>query len=255
VRFWSLDHHRREVASGPPSAWPLLVFARSGCLIAESERHRWYLPPSRALWVPSGLPCTIRTVQAASVRSLYFCPELCLGREPGPLSVSPLLHELIVAVCARGPLLDDRPYDRALAAVVAAEVQTAPTVPTGLPWPDSPWLRSLAEDAFATTRPLAALVAATGYSRRTIERAMVSETGLSLGRWFRQARLLRSLVQISQGATVADASFAAGYSEPSAFSHAFRRAFGFSPGRTESESVKRRGSGPVGPHRYPAGLA
>ncbi len=50
-----------------------------------------------------------------------------------------------------------------------------------------------------------------------------------MGAWCRQARLLLSLPALAAGRSVLDVALSHGYDSPSAFSAAFRRAFGISP--------------------------
>lgn len=167
----------------------------------------------------------------ARVRSLYFSPEFPVALPESPIEVLPLLRELIVAACARGPLLAFRPDHVALAELLRYELGMALTHPVGLPWPQSEWLQRFATSAADTPADADRLIAETGYSRRTVERAMVAQTRLSLGRWLRQARMLRALAILSGGGSVGEAALGAGYSEPSAFIHAFRHAYGVTPGR------------------------
>lgn len=231
VRFWALDHHRGESVVGPPTPWAMLVYSGEGALFVEADDLQWVLPANRAFLFPGGHRFTMKTLAATRVRSLYFSPDFPLRVEPGPVDVTPLLRELILAACERGPLVADRPESAALAMMVRLEVEGASRLPTSLPWPRTPWLRRFATAAMESTSSLERLLESTGFSRRTVERAILAETHLSLGRWFRQARMLRSLVCLSEGGAVGEAAMEAGYSEPSAYIHAFRRAFGSTPGR------------------------
>jgi AraC-like DNA-binding protein len=181
-------------------------------------------------------PYRLRTLAPAEVRSLYFSPSTPVRAEVGPIDVRPLLRELILDACSRGPLLASRSDHAALAELIRHEVEAAPPLPTGLPWPRTVWLREFAERAMGGSGRVDALIEASGYSRRTLERAMREETALSLGRWLRQARMLRSIARLGEGATVAEAALASGYSEPSAYIHAFRKAFSITPGRALGES-------------------
>ncbi len=230
VRFWTLDHHRGERVDGPPTPWPTLVYAEAGALFVELDDRKWALPADRALVVGAGVRFTMRTLAPARVRSLYFGPDFPLPKASGLVEVTPLFRELIVAACRRGPLLASREEHRALTVLLRVELEAASSLPTGLPWPRSEWLRRFASEALDGDGPVDEALAKTGYSRRTLERAMAEETRLSLGRWLRQARLLKAVVALGEGCSVADAAAVAGYSEPSAFIHAFRRAYGTTPG-------------------------
>ena len=77
----------------------------------------------------------------------------------------------------------------------------------------------------------AALAKRFGIGVRTLERAFTSETGLSFGRWRRQARFLHALRGLGGGAPVKQAALEAGYRSASAFIAAFRAALNATPGR------------------------
>ncbi len=78
-----------------------LAWAASGVLTVLTADATWVLPPTRALWIPAGLPHeTASDGGRATMRSLYIRPGLFrvswdeTGR-PTPVAASPLLAELI----------------------------------------------------------------------------------------------------------------------------------------------------------------
>lgn len=227
VRFWSLDHHRAEQVVWPVSSWVKLVFAAEGTLMVQTRSHLHLLPPNRAILIPAGEPHPSRTLGRARVRTLYFPDSSFLSASYGVLEVRPLFRELISEACRVGPLRSTRPREWALSSLLAAEIELAPRMPTSIQMPRSGWLAAWAEaflDDPATPEPA-------GFSRRTIERRMTSETGLSLGLWRQQARALRGLQALSSGSTVLEAAMAAGFDTCSGFIQSFRRQFGVTPGR------------------------
>ena len=70
-----------------------------------------------------------------------------------------------------------------------------------------------------------------GVGVRTLERGFAAETGLSFGRWRRQARLLHALRRLGAGVPVKQAALDAGYQSASAFIAAFRETFATTPAR------------------------
>lgn len=78
---------------------------------------------------------------------------------------------------------------------------------------------------------LNAVASAAGMARRTLERLFVRETGMSVGQWRQRLRLMQALRLLAEGESVTRVSVRAGYSTPSAFTHAFRRAMGQPPSR------------------------
>jgi len=79
--------------------------------------------------------------------------------------------------------------------------------------------------------PLAAAAAHAGVSLRTAERRFFAETGMPLGRWRQQARLLAGVRSLASGGDVTESALAAGYESTSAFIAAFRKVFGTTPGQ------------------------
>jgi hypothetical protein len=227
VRFWSLDHYRPEPVLWPLSPWPKLVYALEGTIQVTAANRVFVLPPNRAIWIEAGAEHPAATLGKARVRTLYFAPDLGVHRECAPIDIRPLFRELIAEACERGPLFRGDGLDEALATLLAAEAVRAPTIPTGIPRPQSPWLREWADEflRFPLETPPAP------YSRRTLERQFLKETGLTYGQWCSQARALAGLRALSLGATVQEAAVEAGFGSTSGFIQSFRKQFGVSPGK------------------------
>lgn len=227
VRFWSLDHHRAEPVLWPISPWPKLVYAAEGTLQVESANRLWVLPSSRALWVPAGESHRAATLGRARVRTLYFSPDMRFERAEGTVAVRPLLRELIVEACDCGPLRTGEARFEAIAVLLRFELEWAPAVPTGIVLPHSDWLRAWTSAFLADpSTPLKG-----EWSRRTLERHLQKETGMSLGQWCQQARAVIGLRALSTGSTVLEAAMEAGFATSSGFVHSFRKRFGTTPGR------------------------
>jgi len=227
VRFWSLDHHRAEEVHWAASVWSKLVFAVEGTLQAESSERLWILPCSRALWVAAGETHRMKSLGKAKVRTLYFAPGFEMSRERGPMDVSPLLRELILETCRSGPLMAGEKCHEALAELLRQEIEQATSVQIGVPMPRTDWLHAWASAFLAY--PLES--PRFDYSRRTLERRISEETGLSLGRWCQHARTVVGFRVLSSGQTVSEAAAEAGYATPGSFIHAFRLCFGVTPGK------------------------
>ncbi len=227
MRFWSLDHHRAEEILWPTSDWDKLVFAVEGTIHVETARKLHVLPPNRALWVPADDPHPARTLGKAKVRTLYFAPQLRLQPERHVMDVRQLFRELIAESCRLGPLRADCVRGNALLTLLLEELKTAGTAQTSIAIPQSPWLHQWAMKFLKNPR----CEWPAGVSRRTIERRILKETGLTLGQWRQQARALVGLQVLSSGATVLEAAMEAGFETSSGFIQSFRKQFGTTPGR------------------------
>lgn len=220
---FTLDRHAHD--------WPQLIYASAGVMTVWTGQGCWVAPPNWAIWAPGGVAHAIRFSGQSAMRSLYVRPGAGEGLPEActVLSVSPLLRELILRTVELGRLDERRPADRAMAALILEELTRHPAAPFDLPMPSDPAAREAARLLEAGEG--GDLAGRVGLSQRTLERRFQAETGLSLGQWRRQARLLNALRGLAGGRAVKAVAEEAGYRTPSAFVAAFRTAFGTTPGR------------------------
>ena len=83
-----------------------LIYAVRGLMEVHSAQSVWLMPPTFALWVPTGTQHSIRMSAAVSMRTLYLRPGIARREEANciVLSVSPLLRELILETVQTGKL-------------------------------------------------------------------------------------------------------------------------------------------------------
>lgn len=225
--------HRLETHDHP---WPQLFYATEGVLSFEWRHGAWVVPPLRAVWIPSGVEHGASTIGHVALRTLYVQPRLAagLGNDCRVLHVTPLLRELILDVVRRRFLDRRRPSARRLAGVLVDEILEAEQTPADLPLPKDPRARRLADKIRAepaSTARVAELARNCGATPRMLERLFKKESGLSLGRWRRHARLASALHRLARGDAVTDVALASGYESPSAFIAMFKRELGTTPSR------------------------
>ena len=216
--------------------WHQLIYASAGVLTVWTERGSCVAPPHMAIWVPCGVAHSIRFAGDSALRTLYLRPDGQAGL-PGQcaaVTVSPLLRELILRT-ARAGMLDERdPAEAAIAILIADEFRQSGAPPFELPRPTSPPTRRAAA-LIAAGAPeaagIASLARAAGLGTRALERRFLAETGMSPGRWRRQHILLGALERLAGNEPIKAVAAAAGYATPSAFTAAFRVAFGITPAR------------------------
>jgi transcriptional regulator GlxA family with amidase domain len=157
-----------------------------------------------------------------------------LPATPVVLAVSPLLREIIVALTGD----DGPPYTAAARAnmerVALDQLRRVEQLPARLPALADDRLRAIAtllRADPAETRTLAELGTVVGASERTLSRLFRQEAGMSFPQWRTQLRLQHALVLLAEGTPVTTTALACGWSNPSAFIEAFRRAFGATPGK------------------------
>jgi len=230
---------------------PQLVYPSSGVLAISAAGGTWVVPPQRAVWIPAGVPHAHQAHGPTQMRTLAFPSAARAAREygaadetgaavprlpavPAVLAVSPLLREVIVALTSD----DDPPYtgpQRAnLERVALDQLRRTGQLPVRLPALGDDRLRAVAallRADPADPRTLAELGQAVGASERTLSRLFRQQAGMSFPQWRTQFRLQHALVLLADRTPVTTTALACGWSNPSAFIEAFRRAFGATPGK------------------------
>ncbi|MBV9845015.1 MAG: helix-turn-helix transcriptional regulator [Kutzneria sp.] len=158
------------------------------------------------------------------------------SRLPAVVAVSPLLREVLLALTTPEPPTARKATH--LRNVVLDELTPTPQPPLQLPEPRDDRLRAVAyllHDNPADRRPLAELGRAVGASARTLSRLLRTELGMSFPQWRERLRLLHTVGDLVTDQPVATIAHRYGYSSPSAFIAAFRRAFGTTPGAYQAD--------------------
>jgi AraC-like DNA-binding protein len=211
-----------------------LVGGSAGLLTVETAAGRWMVGPDQAIWIPPDAPHELQSHGPFSGWSLYLTPVAC-ARLPSSacvLGATALLRTLVerVAEWAPGAMLDAA--QERLAAVVIDEISGLQPEAVSLPAPSDPRLRrvagAMAKDP-ADLRGLRDWARIAPMSPRSLTRRFAAETGMSLSSWRQRARLLAAEERLARGEAVTRVAGDVGYSSPSAFSLAFRRANGCSP--------------------------
>jgi AraC-like DNA-binding protein len=142
------------------------------------------------------------------------------------------LSELILHACTCGSLSARVAAHRHLIDVIVDQLKAVQTVPLQLPNLADPRAQRLAESLRAdpgNRQSLARVCRSVGGSGRTMERLFQQETGMTLGKWRQQLRLMQAMRLLGEGAKVTHAALEAGYSTPSAFIAAFKKSLGTTP--------------------------
>ena len=208
-----------------------LAWAASGVLTVLTGAATWVLPPTRALWIPAGLPHETASEGRATMRSLYIRPGLSPVRwtQPTPVVASPLLAELIGYLGEPGLPAGHRAHAEVLLADLLTPV---PVTTIEVRLPSAPTARRVADGLRADPadrRTLREWGRQVGASERTLARAFAAEAGVPFGRWRTRLRLQAALSMLAAGAPVSRVAGRVGYDTPSAFVAAFRRAVGVPP--------------------------
>ena len=217
-----------------------IIYPSSGVLTVTTRAGICVVPPRRALWLPVGQPHAHQAWGDAQICAVLLPPDvnpLKLDR-PTLLTVSPLMREVLLALTApapaSAPALAPGPRADHLRAVLFDELEPADTDPVLLPELRDDRLRAIAallHENPADDRSLAEFGRAVGAGERTLSRLFQTELGMGFPQWRGQLRLLHAAIGLLGGQTVQRVAYGCGYSSPSAFVAAFRRAFGTTPGQ------------------------
>jgi AraC-like DNA-binding protein/quercetin dioxygenase-like cupin family protein len=207
-----------------------LAWASAGVLTVLTEGATWVLPPTRALWIPAGLPHETGAAGRATMRSVYVPPGLSpvTWTAPTVVAASPLLAEVIRYLA--GELAADR---RAHAEALLSDLLTPiPVAVLDAPLPADPLAAQVAralQENPADQRTLADWGRTVGASERTLARAFMAGAGVPFGRWRTRLRIQAALPPLARGEPVSRVARRVGYETPSAFVAAFRRETGITP--------------------------
>jgi AraC-like DNA-binding protein len=216
-----LDAHSHE--------WSQLLHASQGVMVVDTEAGSWVVPPHRAIWLPSNASHRVTMRGEVAMQTAYFADEVPLNRTC-VVEVSPLLRELLKHCALLGKLDERIPHEARLAGLLIDLLSTVETMPLALPMPRDERALRVAH-AIRNDPSNEDVLSVAGASQRTIERIFVTETGMPLGRWRQQARLLSAMTKLAEGASVTEVALDVGYASPSAFIAMFKSTLGKTPSR------------------------
>ena len=219
-------HHRRNQ----------LLYAEKGVVAVSTPQGAWTAPPERAVWIPAGMPHSVRMVGQVSTRSVLIDPATSpdFGDRCRVVGVSPLLRQLLVAAASAPAEYDEEGRDGLVMRLLVAELALAPIVPLSAPFPQSPALAARCHAFLEKPSAHAAIddwSEALGLSRRAFTRAFRRETGMSFAEWRQQALMVSALPRLAAGEPVTAIALDLGYDSPAAFATMFKRLSGMPPSR------------------------
>ncbi len=206
----------------------------AGLAILETDAGSWLCPPGRCVWIPSGMPHSLRSCGKISGWTLRLKADRCgsLPSQPRVMALTHLLYEVVKRITEWIDTPAGNDARRRLVDVLLDEIEAAPEVKLNLPAPTDPALKRLAvrlaENSDAP-RDFALLAREAGLSERSLFRSFQRETGLSPGQWRRQMQILISLEMLADGKSVTETSLEVGYESMGAFIRAFRQIVGVTP--------------------------
>jgi AraC-like DNA-binding protein len=212
-----------------------------GSFRCEMEGGIWIVPPQSAIWVPGGgVMRNAKVWGAFEGYNAFIDPAVSAGLPSTccVISTTPLLRELLVSSASLPTHYPEGGRETHLVTLLLDEVAMAPAGNLYLPMPKDRRLRKMVDrmmdhpDERGTMETWAGRA---GLSVRTLARVLVSETGMSFGRWRQQLNLLLALQWLAGGSSVQQVAADLGYESAGSFVTMFRKALGTSPGRYMAE--------------------
>lgn len=231
VRLTARNLQTEEVISMHRHVWGQFTYTPEGMMQIIANDSTWFVPPLRAIWIPSGVEHEVRIIEPSQLRVLYFHADHVpfKGSECLVLEVGPLLRELIAAM---ETITAGSEREAHLATVVIDEIQAAKHLPIHLPMPRDKRLKSLCEILLAEPASRLTLedyARQVGASSRTLSRLFESELNMSFSAWRQQMRLSQAFPLVTSGLPLSQVAEELGYASQSAFSAMFKKTFGESP--------------------------
>jgi AraC-like DNA-binding protein len=247
VRGYAVTHPAGLIRPPHDPAWDSLNYATRGVMTVRTTTGSWVLPPHRAVWVPAELRPELQLSGRTSLHILYASQQLhLLPPVCRVVDVTPLARELVLHAVRTAPLWLDEPVHRRLLGVLADQLVLLPEAGLQLPLPSDPRALDAArrmELDPADDAPVAELARRVATSKRSLERLFMAETGMSVARWRRRARMLEALRMLAAGATASTVATRVGYATPSAFGVAFRAELGSTPAQWAGRADNARPGG------------
>jgi AraC-like DNA-binding protein len=230
-------------------SWGQLVFSITGAVRVsaqgESGDSTYIVPPSRAVWIPTGVVHAVTAIEQADLRTLYLheaaVQALSTQADWGVcrvLDVTPLLRELVMQMAIEPDPAPADPNDLArelaIGALILDELRRARSVQLGLPLPRAGRLRRVCEAMLEQPLRHADIegwAAEAATSPRTLSRWFGEELGTSYGQWRQQLLLAKALSMAARKQPMRLIAAELGYASPSAFSAMVTRAVGMPPSR------------------------
>ncbi|HGK3966188.1 MULTISPECIES: AraC family transcriptional regulator [Enterobacteriaceae] len=210
-----------------------LIIALYGAVICRAENDIWIVPPDCAVWIPGGIPHSVKATWNAHLNYLFIEPSAAaLPEKCCTLGISQLIKELVNRLTLEGIDYPPDSHVARLARVALDELTAMPRQKFSLPVSSHPKIRAMADalishpgdrSTFKTWAKQLAL------SERSLARLMLRETGLTFGKWRQQLHLIIALRELASGISVQNVAAELGYESVNAFITMFRKTMGSTP--------------------------
>jgi AraC-like DNA-binding protein len=228
TRKYETGFHRHRKAQ--------FMMAVSGALTCEAEGGIWIVPPQTAIWIPPSIEHRITLAGSVEGYNAFVEPAAARGlpSECCTIAVTPLLRELLIRTAQYPAEVADGGMESRVSSLLLEEIAIADSGQLHLPMPKDRRLRAIFQSLMespADRGTLTAWAKRHAMSERTLARLIVTETGMSFGRWRGQLGIILAIQWMAEGASVQQVASDLGYESVGSFVTMFRKVVGISPGR------------------------
>lgn len=211
-----------------------LIFTLRGGVTSIAPDTYWFIPLNHAVWIPAEVPHSNKVTHDAEVFLLYIDSTL-INMPPTPctLKLTPMLREMIKHYETISNKKYNSDYTSKFIDVMLHELANIQRESFSLPISENPKIRLLAD--YIMTNPTSRLTIELwaknmAMSKRTFERFILKETGISFGRWRQKLQLLIAIRLLNSGVTVQNVAYELGYDSVTSFIIMFKKNIGKTPG-------------------------
>ncbi|MBV8041536.1 helix-turn-helix domain-containing protein [Pluralibacter sp.] len=212
-----------------------LILTLHGGVTCLAPTAYWMVPAHCAAWIPAGQPHSNRVTPNAQVLFLYLEPDATgMPQECCTLQISPLLREMMKHFEEFAQDYAPDSHTARFAHVMLHELSQMPVERLSLPVSDNMRIRQLADSLMENPGDRSSLdvwASRMAMSKRTFERFVLKETGMTFGRWRQQLQVLVAIRLLVTGVSVQNTAYELGYDSVTAFITMFKKMLGTTPGR------------------------
>lgn len=211
----------------------ITLYGQAGIVLQEGY---WGVPAACAAWCPVGTyHCGVLSSDA-QVLFAHFDPNFSsqLPSVPQRIVLNSMTLEMLRYVTQKKLKYGDSDHACKIWEVIVQELSQSTILPKIFaPLPLTAPLRHLTaqfiSDASYRGKTATEIAKAMNISERTLRRRLLESTGLTYSEWMGQIKLWVGLNELRNGRTVEEASYVAGFLNPSSFIVAFKKVFGTTP--------------------------
>jgi AraC-like DNA-binding protein len=218
-----------------------LVVALRGSVMCRSPTGWWIVPPNGAVWVPGGIPHSNHYSDDVKLYVIFIAPDAAsLPAECRSFTITPLIRELIRSLVKLPPEYPKDGVTSRLARVFLDQLSQLAPDDVFLPISDHHRLQQIASSLLSNPADRSTIAEwgnRHAMSERTLARLVLSETGMTFGRWRERLHIIIALQRLSTGSSVHAVSLELGYEGPNSFITMFKKTMGQSPGKYRADKM------------------